>query len=236
MRTVSYGISDEHHAKAWAPCLPLSFQGRTKKKQYHLNIRFVSIATMSYDNKKSAPCGGGGPAVWLVVGFEADRPNEFHTHSAIQFPNLRYRLPPITPYPRRARVLSPRRGDTACGRSLTPGVDRLARIKTYPPSIRTVSYGISDEHHAKAWAPCLPLSFQGRTKKKQYHLNIRFVSIATMSYDNKKSAPCGGGGPAVWLVVGFEADRPNEFLTHSAIQFPYGLQCLLHSYQKNPPP
>ena len=26
---VSYGISDEHHAEAWAPCLPRPHRGRT---------------------------------------------------------------------------------------------------------------------------------------------------------------------------------------------------------------
>ncbi len=52
---------------------------------------------------------------------------------------------------------------------LKGGKDPLAgrgshtRCETHPPAIRLVSYGISDEFHAKAWAPCLPLPFQGRT-------------------------------------------------------------------------
>ena len=42
----------------------------------------------------------------------------------IEAMDLVYRLTPITPYPRRARVLSPRRGDTVCCRGLALGMDR----------------------------------------------------------------------------------------------------------------
>ena len=68
-----------HQPYGWSP---FPFREGQRKKQYHLNIRFVSIATWKYDNKKSAPCGGGEPAARLVVGFEAVRPNEFHDESA----------------------------------------------------------------------------------------------------------------------------------------------------------
>lgn len=54
---------------------------------------------------------------WME-GFEAVRPNAFHSLLWVELSNLRYRLAPITPYPRLPRVLSPHRGDTSCGRGL----------------------------------------------------------------------------------------------------------------------
>ena len=43
-----------------------------------LSVLFQS-ATKKHDNSQSAPCGGGGPCECMVVGFEAVRPNAFHT-------------------------------------------------------------------------------------------------------------------------------------------------------------
>ncbi len=91
-----------------------------------------AVETETYDNKQSAPRGGGGPlrVSAMVVGFEAVRPNAFYPGIVLlesNPTNLWYRLSPITPYPHKMRVLSPRRGDTVCCRTVTLRGGRTGR-------------------------------------------------------------------------------------------------------------